>query len=120
MRCSQKAQEWLWDTAQAIAGAENVTTAEYVATVEVSSEEAKAAREWLLGYLEHYDLVSRTEVRRITGGWKLGIYCPTTEMDAQPHDETGKQDGAPNHQREAFFQMLPQHLRKAGEEYSCV
>ena len=70
---------------QAIAG--EVTTAEYAAPEEITSDEAKAAREWLLGYLEHYELVGRTEARRTTGGWKLGIYCPLTETDAQPHDE---------------------------------
>ena len=70
---------------QAIAG--DVTTVEYGAPQEVTSDEAKAAREWLLGYLEHYELVSRTEARRITGGWKIGIFCPLTEADAQPHDE---------------------------------
>ena len=70
---------------QAIAG--DVTAAEYPAPQEVASDEAKAAREWLLGYLEHYELVARTEARRITGGWKLGIFCPLTETDAQSHDE---------------------------------
>jgi P4 family phage/plasmid primase-like protien len=70
---------------RAIAG--NVTTAEYAAPEEITSDEAKTAREWLLGYLEHYELVPRTEARRTTGGWKLGIYCPLTETDAQPHDE---------------------------------
>ena len=70
---------------QAIAG--DVTTVEYGAPQEVTSDEAKAAREWLLGYLVHYELVSRTEARRITGGWKIGIFCPLTEADAQPHDE---------------------------------
>lgn len=73
---------------QAIAG--EVTAAEYAAPQEVTSDEAKAAREWLLGYLEHYELVARTEARRITGGWKLGIYCPLTETDAQSHDEGGE------------------------------
>ena len=104
---------------QAIAG--DVTTAEYAAPQEVTSDEAKAAREWLLGYLEHYELVSRTEARRITGGWKLGIYCPLTETDAQPHDEGGETStDAANHQWQAVLQMQPQHLRKAGEEYGCV
>jgi len=73
---------------RAVAG--DVTTVEYAAPQEVTSDEAKAAREWLLGYVEHYELVPRTEARRITGGWKLGIYCPLTEMDAQPHDEGGE------------------------------
>jgi hypothetical protein len=63
------------------------TEREYGAPQEVTSDEAKAAREWLLGYLEHYELVSRTEARRTTGGWKIGMYCPLTETDAQPHDE---------------------------------
>lgn len=67
-----------------------MTAAEYAAPQEVTSDEAKAAREWLLGYLEHYELVARTEARRITGGWKLGIYCPLTETDAQSHDEGGE------------------------------
>lgn len=62
----------------------------YRAPEQISNGEAKAAREWLLGYLEHYELVHRTEARRITGGWKLGIYCPLTETDAQPHDEAGE------------------------------
>lgn len=57
---------------------------------EVTSDEAKAAREWLLGYAEHHALPPRTEARRITGGWKLGISCPLTETDAQPHDEAGE------------------------------
>ena len=70
---------------QAIAG--EVTATEYPAPQEVASDEAKAAREWLLGYLEHYELVARTEARRTTGGWKLGIFCPLTETDAQSHDE---------------------------------
>lgn len=73
--------------AQLKATAGNVTTAEYAAPEEITSDEAKTAREWLLGYLEHYELVQRTEARRTTGGWKLGIYCPLTETDAQPHDE---------------------------------
>jgi len=70
---------------QAIAG--EVTVAEYPTSEEVTSDEAKAAREWLLGYLQHYELVARTAARRITGGWKIGIYCPLTEGDAAPHDE---------------------------------
>jgi len=70
---------------QAIAG--DVTAVEYAAPQEVTSDEAKAAREWLLGYLEHYELVSRTQARRITGGWKIGIFCPLTETDSAPHDE---------------------------------
>jgi P4 family phage/plasmid primase-like protien len=70
---------------EAVAG--DVTAAEYAAPHDVTSDEAKAAREWLLGYLEHYELVSRTDARRITGGWKIGIFCPLTEADAQPHDE---------------------------------
>lgn len=37
--------------------------------------------------MEHYQLAARTAARRVTGGWKLGIYCPLTETDAQPHDE---------------------------------
>jgi P4 family phage/plasmid primase-like protien len=73
--------------AQLMAIAGDVTTAEYAAPEEITSDEAKAAREWLLGYLEHYELVPRTEARRTTGGWKVGIYCPLTEKDAQPHDE---------------------------------
>lgn len=73
---------------QVIAG--DVTSAEYAAPQEVTSDEAKAAREWLLGYVEHYELVSRSEARRTTGGWKLGIYCPPTETDTQPHDEGGE------------------------------
>ncbi len=73
---------------QAIAG--DVTSAEYSAPEEITSDDATAAREWLLGYLEHYELVSRTEARRTTGGWKLGIYCPLTETDAPPHDEGGE------------------------------
>jgi P4 family phage/plasmid primase-like protien len=63
---------------------------DYGAPEEITSEQAKAAREWLLGYLEHYELVPRTEPRRITGGWKLGIYCPLTETDSEPHDESGE------------------------------
>jgi P4 family phage/plasmid primase-like protien len=63
------------------------TECEYGAPQEITSDEAKAAREWLLGYVEHYELVTRTEARRITGGWKIGIYCPLTEKDEQPHDE---------------------------------
>lgn len=59
----------------------------YGAPEEITSEEAKAAREWLLGYLDHFELVPRTEARRTTGGWKIGIYCPLTETDSQPHDE---------------------------------
>lgn len=62
----------------------------YGAPLDITSDGAKAAREWLLGYLEHYELVPRTEARRITGGWKIGIYCPLTETDAQPHDESGE------------------------------
>ena len=73
---------------QAIAG--DVTAGEYPAAKEVSNSEAKAAREWLLGYIDHHELVARTEARRITGGWKLGIYCPLTEADAHPHDEVGE------------------------------
>jgi P4 family phage/plasmid primase-like protien len=59
----------------------------YGAPEEITSGEAKAAREWLLGYLDHFELVPRTEARRTTGGWKIGIYCPLTETDSQPHDE---------------------------------
>jgi P4 family phage/plasmid primase-like protien len=70
---------------QAIAG--KVTAVEYAAPQEVTSDEAKAAREWLLGFLEHYELVSRTQARRITGGWKIGVFCPLTETDSAPHDE---------------------------------
>jgi P4 family phage/plasmid primase-like protien len=70
---------------KAIAG--DVTSAEYSAPEEITSDEAKAAREWLLGYLEHFELASRTEARRTTGGWKIGICCPLTEKDEQPHDE---------------------------------
>lgn len=72
---------------KAIAG--DVTTAEYAYAVpeELSKEEVKAHREWLLGYVEHFGLVARTEARRTTRGWKIGIYCPLTEKDAQPHDE---------------------------------
>jgi len=73
---------------KAIAG--DVTTAEYDAPEAITSDEAKAAREWLLGYLEHYELVPQTKARRITGGWKIGVYCPLTETDAQPHDEGGE------------------------------
>jgi P4 family phage/plasmid primase-like protien len=73
---------------KAIAG--DVTSTEYAAPEEITSDEAKAAREWLLGYLNHYELVPRTEARRSTGGWKVGIYCPLTEADAQPHDEAGE------------------------------
>jgi hypothetical protein len=73
---------------QAIAG--DVTAVDYAAPEEVTGDEAKAAREWLLGYLEHYELVARTEARRITGGWKLGIYCPLIETKAQPHGEAGE------------------------------
>lgn len=68
----------------------DVSTPYYATPEEITSEEAKAAREWLLGYLEHYELVARTEARRITGGWKLGIYCPLSETDAQPHYESGE------------------------------
>lgn len=70
---------------KAIAG--DVPTAEYAVPEEITIDEAKAAREWLLGYVEHYELVPRTEARRTTGGWKIGIYCPLKETDAQPHDE---------------------------------
>lgn len=63
------------------------TERNYGAPEEITSEEAKAAREWLLGYLDHFELVPRTEARRTTGGWKVGIYCPLTETDPQPHDE---------------------------------
>jgi P4 family phage/plasmid primase-like protien len=73
---------------QAIAG--DVSSAEYFAPEEIASDEAKAAREWLLGYLGHCELVPRTEARRITGGWKLGICCPLTETDSQPHNEAGE------------------------------
>ncbi|HEY6444961.1 MAG TPA: phage/plasmid primase, P4 family [Acidobacteriaceae bacterium] len=59
----------------------------YGAPEEITSEEAKVTREWLLGYLGHFELVPRTEARRTTGGWKVGIYCPLTETDEQPHDE---------------------------------
>ena len=58
-----------------------MATAEYAAPEEVTSDEAKAAREWLFGYVDHYELVARTEARRTTGGWKIGIYCPLTEAD---------------------------------------
>jgi P4 family phage/plasmid primase-like protien len=67
----------------------DVATTEYAAPQEVGSDDAKASREWLLGYIAHYELVVRTEARRITGGWKLGIYCPLTQGDAQPHEEEG-------------------------------
>ncbi len=40
---------------------------------------------WLLGYLEHYELVARTEARRITGGWKLGIYLPDSLRQTHSH-----------------------------------
>lgn len=60
---------------------------EYSAPETLTSEESKAAREWLLGYVEHFELVARTDARRITGGWKIGIYCPLTETDDSPHDE---------------------------------
>jgi P4 family phage/plasmid primase-like protien len=70
----------------AIAG-DVVAGAEYPTTQEVGSAEAKAARAWLLGYIAHYELVSRTEPRRVLGGWKIGVFCPLTETDAQPHDE---------------------------------
>ncbi|HEX4309683.1 MAG TPA: phage/plasmid primase, P4 family [Acidobacteriaceae bacterium] len=59
----------------------------YGAPEEITSEAAKAAREWLLGYLDHFELVPRKEARRTAGGWKVGIYCPLTETDEQPHDE---------------------------------
>jgi P4 family phage/plasmid primase-like protien len=61
---------------------------EYGASQEITSLEAKASREWLLGYVEHYALAHRTESRRITGGWAIGIYCPMGEADtALEHDE---------------------------------
>ena len=66
------------------------TGRDYATLQEVTSDEAKAAREWLLGYIDHFELVARTEARRITGGWKLGIYCPLTETDSAPHDEGGE------------------------------
>ncbi len=100
----------------------DVAATEYAAPQEVTSDEAKAAREWLLGYLEHYELVARTEARRITGGWKIGIYCPLTETDAQPHDE-GVAKQAPCLQiinGKLSFKCSAQHLRKAKEEYGCV
>jgi hypothetical protein len=62
----------------------------YTSGPEITSDEAKAAREWLLSYAGHYALVPRTEAQRITGGWRLGIYCPLTETDAQQHDEAGE------------------------------
>ena len=43
-----------------------------------------------MGYIDHFELVARTEARRITGGWKIGIYCPLTEADSAPHDEGGE------------------------------
>jgi P4 family phage/plasmid primase-like protien len=55
-----------------------------------SPADAKIAREWLLGYLEHFELAHRTEARRITGGFKVGIYCPLTDADTSPHDEGGE------------------------------
>ena len=66
------------------------TGRDYGPPEEISGTDAKAAREWLLGYLEHYDLVARTETRRIMGGWKIAIYCPLTQADTQPHDEGGE------------------------------
>lgn len=66
---------------QAIAG--DMSTADYATREEITSEEAKAALEWLLGYLEHHELAARTEARRIPGGWKVGIFCPFAES----HDD---------------------------------
>lgn len=66
---------------------QTATGRDYNPPEEVSGPDAKAAREWLLGYMQHYDLVARTEARRNTGGWKIGIYCPLTEADSAPHDE---------------------------------
>lgn len=65
------------------------TGAAYEAVPEVSGVELKAMRVWLLGYLEHFELVHRTEARRTTGGWKIGVYCPLTESDESPHDDSG-------------------------------
>ena len=72
---------------QLLAVAGDVTTGVCFAPEEITSDEAKAARQWLLGYIDHFDLVSRTGARRTTGGWKIGICCPLTETDAEPHDE---------------------------------
>ncbi len=69
---------------------QSATGRDYGPPEEIASDEAKAAREWLLGYVEHYDLAARTDARRVTGGWKIGIYCPLTETDAHPHDEAGE------------------------------
>lgn len=68
-----------------IAGDTSAT--ECAAPEEVTSDEAKAALEWLLDYLAHHELVERTSARRITGGWRVGIFCPLTEADTSPHDE---------------------------------
>ena len=65
------------------------TGAAYEATPEATSAELKIMRTWLLGYLEHFELVHRTEARRTTGGWKIGVYCPLTESDESPHDDSG-------------------------------
>ena len=96
---------------RAVAG--DVTTVEYAAPQEVTSDEAKAAREWLLGYIDHFELVERTEARRITGGWKIGIYCPLTEADSAPHDEgMGKQAPCCESSMATYLSNAPRHLRK--------
>lgn len=66
---------------------QSATGRDYEPPQEITSDEAKRDREWLLGYVDHFELAARTKPMRITGGWKLGIYCPLTEQDSQPHDE---------------------------------
>ena len=59
----------------------------YAPAEAISDEESKAAKEWLLGYARHYDLATRTPARRITGGWKICIFCPFSEMAGSEHAE---------------------------------
>jgi putative DNA primase/helicase len=49
--------------------------------------DTKVARDYLLDFKEHFKLIHRTKAMRIHDGWKIGIYCPLTEADSDPHDE---------------------------------
>jgi hypothetical protein len=56
-------------------------------TEEIADTVALSHRDWLLAYLDHYAVATRTDAIRITGGWKIGVHCPLTENDPMPHGE---------------------------------
>jgi hypothetical protein len=46
---------------------------------EIADPVADAHLGWLLSYLEHHSIATRTDAIRITGGWKVGVHCPWQE-----------------------------------------